>query len=339
MATMKDIAKLAGVSPATVSRVLNYDTNLSVTDETRKKIFEIAEDLDYKAPKQRNKALDKRVKIGIIHWYSQIEELEDPYYLSIRKGIENECSDKKIEIVTIFKNEVDENINQLTELDGVITIGKFSSKDIEALSMYSPNVVFVDSSPDDKKYDSVVIDLKKATQEVLDYLLSAGHKRIGFIGGREYVGADKEPIEDDREITYFKFMKSKKLYNPESIYIGNFTAEDGYRLMKRAIEDDKLPTAFFIASDSMAIGALKALYEANVNVPNDVSIISFNDIPTAKYLVPPLSTVKAHTEFMGATAVGLLLERINDNREIPKKVIVPTQLIIRESCIDKKGSF
>lgn len=336
---MKDIAKLAEVSPATVSRVLNYDENLSVTDETRKRIFEIAEDLDYKAPKQRNKTLDKRVKIGVIHWYSQIEELEDPYYLSIRRGVENECSDKKIEIATIFKNESEENIQQLTELDGVITIGKFSSQDIEALADYSSNVVFVDSSPDDKKYDSVIIDLKKATLEVLDYLLSVGHKHIGFIGGREYVGADKEPIEDDREVTYCKFMKSKKLYNPRSIYIGKFTAEDGYRLMKRAIEDGELATAFFVASDSMAIGALKALYEADIKVPNDVSIISFNDIPTSKYLVPPLSTVKVHTEFMGVTAVELLLERINDNREIAKKVIIPTQLIIRESCIDNKGSF
>ena len=82
----------------------------------------------------------------------------------------------------------------------------------------------------------------------------------------------------------------------------------------------------------MAIGAIQALYEANINVPNDISIVSFNDIPTSKYLVPSLSTVKVYTEFMGVTSVQLLLERINEGREIPKKVIIPSELTIRESC-------
>jgi LacI family transcriptional regulator len=81
----------------------------------------------------------------------------------------------------------------------------------------------------------------------------------------------------------------------------------------------------------MAMGAIQALYESGLNVPQDVSIVSFNDISTSKYLIPPLSTVRVHTEFMGATAVGLLLERIKDEREIPKKVVIPTELIIRES--------
>jgi len=104
-----------------------------------------------------------------------------------------------------------------------------------------------------------------------------------------------------------------------------------YNMMKKAIDKGDIPTVFFVASDSMAMGVMQALYESNLKVPQDVGIVSFNDIHTSKYLIPPLSTVRVHTEFMGATAVVLLLERIRENREIPKKVVIPTELIIRES--------
>lgn len=330
MATIKDIAKRAGVSPATVSRVLNNDTSLSVADDTRNRIFDIAEELAYKTIKQRNKNSDKRLKIGIMQWYSQHEELEDPYYYSIRKGVEEECANKNIEMSTIFRNDDKYLINELNDLDGVVAIGKFSETDIKEFSTYSSNIVFVDSSPDERRYDSVVIDFKRVMQELLE-LLYTNHSRIGFIGGREYVGKSKEPIEDEREITYRVFMEEKGIYNPDDVYLGRFIAEDGYKLMKKAIAKGDLPSVFFVASDSMAIGAIKALYEENISIPEEVSIFGFNDIPTSKYLVPPLSTVKVYTEFMGATAVGLLLERINNNREIPKKVVIPTEIVIRES--------
>ncbi len=332
MATIKDIAQIAGVSTATVSRVLNNDVSLSVAEETRKRIFEVAEQLKYKTIKQRNRNPKKRVKVGIIHWYSQKEEAEDPYYVSINKGIENECYNKKIETITIFKNDNRYRLKESDDLDGVIAIGKFSKEDIEEFSMYSRNIVFVDFSPDDKIYDSIVIDFKNAVNEVMEYLISLGHREIGFIGGREYVGINKDPIEDERESTYLQITKEKGIYNPENVYLGSFSLNDGYNMMKKAIGKDKVPTAFFVASDSMALGAIQALYEANINVPKDVSIFSFNDIPTAKYFIPPLSTVKIHTEFMGVTAVNLLLERIHEKREIPKKIIIPYQLMIRESC-------
>jgi len=332
MATIKDIAQLAGVSISTVSRVLNNDTSLSVADETRKRIFKIAEELDYKTAKQRNRGPDKRIKIGIMHWYSQKQELEDPYYYTIRKGVEEECANKKIETTTIFRNE-DHNIStELKDLDGVIAIGKFSQEDIEEFLLYSNNLVFADSCPNQRKFDCVVIDFKMAMLDVLDYLFKNNYKRIGFIGGREYVGKYREPLEDEREITFKKHMMEKGLYDDSCVYIGRFIAEDGYKLMKEAILKGDIPKAFFVASDTMAMGALKALYEHNIRVPDEVSIISFNDIPTSKYAVPPLSTVRVHTEFMGITAVDLLLERINGNRSIPKKVVIPTELVIRESC-------
>jgi LacI family transcriptional regulator len=332
MVTIKDIAKLAGVSIATISRVLNQDASLNVTDDTRKKILDIAEELGYKTVKQRTKNIFNRIKIGVIHWYSQNEELGDPYYLLIAMGIEKECFNKQIEMVTIFKNGDRYITSELNDLDGVIAIGKFSKEDVEEFAAYSNNIVFVDFSPNEKQYDSVVVDFRKALTEVLEYFKGRGHHNIGYIGGVEYVGQNKELIEDERLTTYQEFMEKNNQYNPELVRLGRFTSEDGHNLMRDAIEAGNLPTAFFIASDSMAIGAIQALYEANINVPNDVSIVSFNDIPTSKYLVPSLSTVKVYTEFMGVTSVQLLLERISEGREIPKKVIIPSELTIRESC-------
>ncbi|RKD22164.1 transcriptional regulator, LacI family [Caminicella sporogenes DSM 14501] len=332
MATLKDVAKLANVSLATASRVLNYDQNISVADETKKRIFEAARKLDYKTVKQRNKNVEKRLKFGLIHWYSQEQEIEDPYYYTIRKGVEDECSIKKIELTTIFRNDLEFMEDKLSVLDGFIAIGKFSKEEVYELSMYSSNIVFIDFSPNEKIYDSVVIDFDRAMQEVMEYLFNLGHRKIGFIGGLECIGKKKEFLEDPRKIAYKRFVKDKGIYNAEDIYIGKFAAEDGYKLMKEAIAKGELPTAFFVASDTMATGAIRALYESDIKVPDDVSIIGFNDISTAKYLVPPLSTVKVYTEFMGRTAVSLLLERVKENRKIPKKVIIPTDLIIRESC-------
>jgi len=332
MTKIKDIAKLAGVSSATVSRVLNQDTSLNVADDTRKKVIDIADELGYKTVKQRTKSIFNRLKIGVIHWYSQNEELGDHYYLLIAMGVEKECFSKQIEMVTIFKNGDRYITSELNDLDGVIAIGKFSKEDVDEFAAYSSNIVFVDFSPNEKRYDSVVVDFRKAMTEVLAYLQVKGHNNIGYIGGLEYVGHKKELIEDERLTTYQEFMKKNNQYNPNLIHLGRFTSEDGHNLMRDAIEGGNLPTAFFIASDSMAIGAIQALYEANIHVPNDISIVGFNDIPTSKYLVPSLSTVKVYTEFMGVTSVQMLLERINEGRQIPKKVIIPSELTIRESC-------
>ncbi|WBW97374.1 LacI family DNA-binding transcriptional regulator [Oceanirhabdus sp. W0125-5] len=343
MATLKDIAKLTNVSLATVSRVLNYDSSISVTNETRKRIFEVAEELDYRTPKQRNKNSDgnieKIIRIGVLHWYTQDEELEDPYYLSIRKGIEKCAAAKNIQITMIFKNSDKYTINELQKFDGVLAIGKFSNENVEEFAKGCKNITFVDYSPNVKKYDSVVIDFKAAVLEALDYLNGLGHRDIGYIGGLEYIGSENVIIKDEREDVFQQYMKENGFLNSNNIYIGRFTAEDGYNLMKEAIGKGELPTAFFVASDSMAIGVLRALYESKISVPEEVSIIGFNDIPTAKYLIPPLTTIKVYTEFMGRTAVELLVERINENREIAKKVVIPTEVVVRESCKKKSKRY
>ncbi|GMQ55999.1 transcriptional regulator EbgR [Vallitalea sediminicola] len=330
MPTIKDIAKEAGVSPATVSRVLNCDSTLSVLDETRKKILEIAEKLDYTTVRERKKIIN-HMKLGIVHHFSEKQELEDPYYLSIRMGLERKCYEEQIEITKIFRKENSIIETNLTAVDGIMAIGNFSDKEIKELQKITNNIIFIDSSPDENIFDSVIIDLQKATKDVLEYFVSSGHKKIGYIGGKVIVGDDKTIIQDIREKTFYNVMENKSLLDCNYIQIGDFDVKNGYQLCKKMIEQKDRPTAIFIGSDIMAIGALRALHEASLKVPEDISIIGCDDIPTAKYIIPPLSTIRVYTEFMGETAVETIVERINTGRNIPKKITIPSKLIIRES--------
>ncbi|MFD0050727.1 LacI family DNA-binding transcriptional regulator [Actinomycetes bacterium NPDC127524] len=327
MATIKDIAEKANVSIATVSRVLNYDTTLSVGDETKKKIFGIAEELSYKKRPSKKAAAPR---IAMIHWYSEQEELNDLYYMSIRLSVEQQCMHQNLQLVKFFSYNTEQI--KSSDIQGIIAIGKFSQKQVEELSSVCDTIVFVDSSPDDERFDSVVIDFNKAAKKILNYFMSKGHEKIGYIGGHETFKDQTAEIEDLREKTFKEYMSQKNMYDETFVYTGEFTVQDGYLLMKKAIEDfgDALPTAFFAGNDLLAIGALRALHEKGIAVPERVNIIGVNDISVSKYVYPPLSTVKVHTELMGETAVYLLIERMAD-RKIAKKIFIATELVIRNS--------
>lgn len=325
MATIKDIAERAGVSIATVSRVLNYDASLSVSDETKKRVFEAAEELSYRKKNVRRPA---GLKIALVNWYTEKEELDDLYYMSIRLGVENRCEAHSIQITKLY-----EDSPQAAErVQGIVAIGKFSPKQVEELRKISEQIVFVDCSPDDDVFDSVVSDFHKATENVLQHFLSHGHTKIGYIGGRETYKDQSSKIEDPRSESFEQFLTEKGYFNEAYVHIGAFSVNDGYRLMKEAIREhgEDLPTAFFVGNDSMAIGCLRALQEEGIAVPGRVNIIGVNDISISKYVFPPLSTVKVYTELMGETAVDLLLERLAD-RHVPKKVVLSTKLEIRGS--------
>ncbi|MDQ0060053.1 LacI family DNA-binding transcriptional regulator [Paenibacillus harenae] len=335
MATIKDIAQQANVSIATVSRVLNYDPGISVTDETRKRIFEVAQKLNYKTLRERNgngqAPAKDRYRIGLVSWYSEQEEMLDPYYLAIRLGAEKECFQRQIEMFKMFVQDGDAGLDRAGEpLDGIVAIGRFEKEDLERFPVGMTNIVFVDSSPDDNRFDSVVIDLRKSVSEVLDYLIGLGHTEIGYIGGHKKV--NNRPVKDERELEFVERLTVRGIYDPKFVYTGdNLYAEEGYKLMKAAIEGGRLPTAFFIENDSMAVGALRALHEAELQVPHDISIVGCNDIPISAYMQPPLTTVKVHMEHMGETAVELLADRMAGGRDIARKIILPARLLERES--------
>ncbi|GAT18261.1 LacI family transcriptional regulator [Secundilactobacillus silagincola] len=326
--TLKDIAQKAGVSLSTVSRVLNYDTTLSVSDDTRQRIFEIAEELNYTKTKRVSQVADT-YKIAVVQWYSINKELDDLYYMTIRMEIEKRSQELHIQTIPVFQNQVSE-ISK--DVDGIIAVGKYSEAQVDELSAISDNLVFVDWSEMDRGFDSIVTEFKPAVLKVIDYLLPKSQD-IGIIYGSEYTTDGQLKIPDPRFKAFKSIMTERKLFNPQFAFEGNYTNQAGYDLMKQAVRDlgDDLPHAFFVSNDPMAIGALKALGEDNINVPERVSLFSFNDTSVAKYVYPELSAVHVATDQMGISAVELMKSRLENSREVPLKVVVGTKLIIRKS--------
>ena len=324
MATIKDIAEKANVSSATVSRVLNFDDTLSVSDETKRRVFEVAEDFEY-IPLRRRKGR-KINNIGIVNWYDQQKELGDPYYLYIRLAVEKRCKELGFNILRLdFKNDIDE----LNKVDGIIAIGKYDDKEASKMAKYNKNIVLVDHSTS-SLYDSVVLDFKESTNKIMNYFHDNGHRSIAYIGGKEYFGSGKE-IFDYRFQYYKEFMVVNGIYDENIVYFGDFTHKDGYRLMNQLLKNKTLPTALFCGNDNMAIGAYKAAFENNIKIPDDISVIGFNDLPGSKYMTPSLSSVRIYTDYLGEASVDLLNNLMENGRNYSKKVIIPVDLKIRKS--------
>ncbi|MCL6457073.1 MAG: LacI family DNA-binding transcriptional regulator [Gorillibacterium sp.] len=339
MATVKDIARLAGVSPSTVSRVLSGDASFSVSDDTRDSIIACAKQLKYKAVQRKNASRTEQVKdykIALVtHGFNPADQ-EDTYYASIRAQIEREIQRLGLHITATIRSVGRESYDSLLSMDGIIVIGKFQIAPDDLILNRLHNIVFVDYCPDSSRYDSVIVDFEQVTVMAVDHLLSLGYRKIGFIGSQDSVtrfGTDVGVKRvDSRQGRFESYMKEKGLYEPRYVHIGNnYTMLTGYQLMKQAITAKELPEAFVLASDPMAIATYKALEEAGLKVPQDVAIVSIDDIEMASYANPPLTTIKVYTEQMGQSAVNLLMERIT-GREIPLKVVVPCRLIIRGSC-------
>lgn len=330
LATLKEIAKKVGTSITTVSRVLNHDTSLSVSDSLRKKVIETAQDLNYQTPRNRVSLPNMNKKrIGIIHWYDQDSELNDPYYVGIRRGIEKMASQLLVDLVVLYKEEGTFLLEKMGYVDGLICIGKFTSEQVQNFSLFASNLVFVDSSPDASQYDSIVIDFKDAITKVLEFVKKKGFKQLGYLGGVELV--EEEVSLGERRARYVDFYAKKLgIYDERFFHIGEFTSTSGYQMMQEILKENTHAPIYFCANDSIAIGALKAIHEAGLRIPTDIGLIGFNDDTMTRFTFPSLTTVKVYTEFMGEQALYSLHEQFQ-GRSIPIRKMVPTEFIERDS--------
>lgn len=323
MATLKDIANEAGVSLATVSRVLNDDPSLSVKEQTKLRILEIAEALEYKTSSSKKSIQPKKHShhFMAIYNYKQEAEVNDPYYLSIRHGIETQCEKLGIKLVNCYEGELAHSDVKIT---GILFVGRCSETVRSEAESITDNICFIDFSDPNSKYDSVDIDLTKISKEIIDFFINQGFNRIGFIGGQ-----DAPNSSDIREMAFVEYGSLKGVVSLDDIYRGEFTSQSGYESAKKMFSNNNFPRALFIASDSIAIGVLRAIHEHGLKIPEDISLISVNDIPTAKFTFPSLSTVRIHSEMMGIQGVNLLMEKARDGRALPLKVYVPSKLKLR----------
>lgn len=328
MATIKEIAREAGVSAAAVSRILNNDTTLSVSIDTRRRVLEVADRLHY--DKKPRKSSGDGFKLGIVQWFSAEEELQDKYYLLVRQGIEDFCLKNSIAIIRAFRTDAN-YMEILKDADGLICIGKFSKKEVDDFIKISKNIVFLDMPVDNKKITSLTMDFKQAVYDALDYLMELGHTKIAFLGGKEYVGK-KELVQDERRKAYISYMKRKKLEYKKFMKEEAFSTASGYKMMKAMLESDEIPTAVFTANDALAFGAMKAIKEEGLSIPEDISIVGFNDTEMSEFTVPALTTVRAPAYDMGQHGANLIYVSSNLSIDTPLKIKIPCTLIERESC-------
>ena len=349
MVTIKEIAKTVGVSPATVSRVLNYDQTLSISQSKRQAIIETAEALNYATPRARRNAqgilpqipMPLRAEIhgliGISHFLSPGEELLDPYYVGVRLGIEARCRAYKLEIVRVFSPDVSMDAGASSGLSAMIVIGPHSKEQMDVMATLCPHLIMADHNPPMPRHDRVRVDLYEASWIVLDELERLGYRRLAFIGGTETQIEGTNRHVEQRCRAYCDWHRERDRFDPSVLALGqsdrlcqNLRLETGYQLTRSLLALPNPPDAIIAANDNMAIGAYRALQENGLTIPDDIAVVGFNDIPVAQFLHPPLSTMRIPGELVGEVAVDLVVERLN-GRDYAKSVTLPTEMIWRDS--------
>ena len=326
MATLKDVAQKAGVSTAAISRFLNNDPTLSLPDATKDRILEAVRELNYQ---KKQKEIKEVKKIAILQWYSLDQELSDPYYLSIRTGVESYFANKDVQIIRIFKSD-DKYLEQIKDIQGLICIGKFSESEMKELNSLCAYTLFLDMITDRIEYNTISLDLKQAMIDVTEYLITNNHKKIGFLGGQEVL-SDGKVYHDHRIEAFTSIAKKNGIeYNPYFL-IDKYSSQSGYEMMNKLFEGNDLPTAVIACSDPIAMGALKAIHEHGLRVPEDISLVGFDDIEQVQYLSPALTTVHTPSQYMGEYGAMLLSLMMNSGPMIPCRIELPCSLMIRES--------
>ena len=323
--TLKDIAKKAGVSVTTVSRVLNNDPKLSVSEKTRSAILTIAEEMSYTS-KHRPNEKHQSARVGIVEWYPRSAELDDLYYLSTRINVEQAAQAVGLETVTVFAD----NMQQIPDnLAGIIAIGKYSQQQLEIFHSITRNVVVIDHDELANGFDCVVPDFRGGMKQAAEFLAEKYHS-IAMIAGQEKT-RDGELVSDVRQSVFAEQLQSLHCYNNKLFVTGDYSEQSGYELMKRLATTTPRPEAVMVANDAMAVGALRYLHEIHVEVPNEMGMMSFGDTTLTRYTYPPLTAIKVSVDEMATMAVQQVKMRRGSQDFVPTRMVVGTRLVERAS--------
>ena len=327
MATIKEIAKIVGVSSAAVSRVLNYDEGISVSDETREAIFATAEKIGYK----KRVIYPKIENVALLYFTDNEDELEDVFYHGVREEIVKQAKKMNIQLSIYDRKDGMDAIPK--DLTAFIAVGWLTRKEINKLYKICKKGVFIGTSPDEKLFDAVKPNMDSFVTQMVDYFVEKGHMKIGFIGGSDRNIDTGMPSMDVREWSFRQSTAYYKCLNEEYILISDkFTVDDGYRMGKELLKKESLPTALCIASDTLAVGVLQALNEGGIQVPEQIALFSINDVNIAKYLSPPLTTIHIDIPCICETALDLLRTRVLSGGRVTKLVFVNGIPVFRKSC-------
>lgn len=324
MATIKEIAELANVSPATVSRVLNQDETLVVTPEVRNLIFKISHELKYIPPKMRRAQKDKKITIGVADWHIVRKDRPDMRVESL--GYIAAAMESKAELT--FQRIV---YGEEQRVDGIIAFGSFSAEEMEFLRGLSFVILFVNSDQKNYEFDQIIMDYEQGLKDMVHYLIDQKEYRsIGYIGGVYVENGVK--IGTRRLRSLREILTDRDCYEDKYFRVGEISRESGYALTKELISNKDVPEVLILGNDELAEGALEAIKEQKYRIPKDVAVVIYRDIETLQTKYPTYTNLRMLPDIVWSTAIKLLLERIVEKRTDTMKVYLPAKLEIGDSA-------
>ncbi|WP_110112463.1 LacI family DNA-binding transcriptional regulator [Bacillus sp. CGMCC 1.16541] len=332
MITIYDVAKKAGFSSTTVSKALNNYSDVS--QKTKQEILRVAAEMGY-LPNAHAQSLStkKSWTIGVMFSEANGIGMKHPFFNAIIESF-RKCAEKEgYDLIFASRNLRNRDISYLEHfqyraVDGIVVICS-DSKDAQVQEMINSQLPIIVIDMMDSNCSVVHSDNVLGASLAVNYLHSLGHTKIAHIAGDPETDAGAARVKG-----YTDAMKKLHLPIPEQYLIngGLFSIQEGKQAMKQLLSLSEPPTAVFTAGDHMAIGAIEAVKEEGLSVPDDMSIIGFDDIEMASYITPKLTTVKQDTELIGQRAAELLFNQITKKQKEITSDIIPVELMIRESC-------
>jgi len=328
-----DVAKKCGVSRTTVSFVLNNSPGKRISEETRQKVLKAAEELNYKPNKQARKlALMRHFSIGVFICHSQFF-FTDAFIPKVIEGIAQKLNRYRVQLVlqpVKLQQSGYLSLAKREKLDGIILINTHDNDEGLKEIIESEYPVAIIGKISDKNVMQVDIDNRASAKNAVEYLIKLGHRKIAMIthastiyyAARDRLEGYKEAMED-----------AGLSINPEWVKSGNFTEVSGYIAMEELLNSFEKPTAVFAGNDVVAYGAIKAIKDKSLNIPDDISIVGFDDDYLSRYLNPPLTTVSVPATGLGSEAAKMLISLIADKQAIkPQQKFLPSYFSVRKSC-------
>jgi len=328
MATIHDVAKLAGVAPITVSRVINNSGYIN--ENTREKVEAAIVKLGYVPNVLARSLKSKRTNTLALVF----TDITNPFFTIIARGVEDTAGDAGFNVIfcnTDESQEKEDNYVQVIlqkQVDGILLVPAGSNtKSIQIIKDQGTPLVILDRRIDSTDVDIVRGDSIGGARLLTQHLIDLGHRHIALINGPKNVSTS-----EDRLIGYKQVMEENGLKGNIQGYYGNFSQASGDNLTRIIFEKEPKPTAIFATNNLIAIGALRALNELGYRIPNDVALVSFDDIPENLTMFPFMTAVSQPSYEMGKSATELLISRIkNGSNTDYREIIFPVVFIKRDS--------
>jgi LacI family transcriptional regulator len=329
--TLRDVAHVAGVHPATVSRALNEETRALVNEETARRVLKAAEELGYRPnPIARGLKTNRSYTVGVL-----IPDLTNPLFPPILRGIEDCLATAGYTALTANTDNdperelLDSQTMRARQVDGIIAAtARRDHRLHDALLEAGIELVLVNRRQEALPVSSATADDRMGMRLAVEHLLSLGHTRIAHLGG---------PLDYstglDRHDSFYETMRAAGIEpDPELVLCAEaFTESEGARLCGELLDDGREFTAVAAANDLLALGCYDVFGERGVRCPEDVSVVGFNDMPFAARFAPPLTTIHIPHYEIGKAAAQLMLERLQNGDEPPREIRLEPDLVVRES--------